>query len=415
MGPRRYLGSILMVLLLGLAALSAPWMGFRRPLSLELQAGRIVNVIASGDSGSGTLREALFTAAQAGERVRIVIHPRRIRLRTPLPPVLGAEGVVIDAMSSRCELDGAAVAGGPLLEIMSRSTTVAGLGLRNARAEGVVVRANNVLLRGLTLTKCGDGISVAGTSEQTTIEDSTFVENNSGIRISPQSRSVIARNNEFQRHEQAGIWASAATPPSANEPRPLLIQRNRFEEDRISIALVNVAGLIESNEIRQNREMGIYLLGSRSIVRGNSIHRGVTGILTESVHGAIVEQNQIDRTQVALLVRNSRNLAVSRNRVYSNAFGLAVIFGGSASPVVLSDNLVSANTLDAIYVVGASPLIRKNQVIQNGGAAARILDFVPWNGPRVPATPRLEANTFRANGLNEAISGEYRTKPEEKE
>jgi len=409
MWMRRYLGSVVTVLLLVIAAISAPWLVSRRPASLELQARRIITVVASADSGAGTLREALFNAAQAGERVRIIIHPRLIRLRTPLPPVLGVDGVVLDAEASRCELDGSAVAGGPLLEILSPSTTVTGLAVKNAREEGIIVRANNVQLRAVRLTRCGDGISIAGTSRQTLIEDSTFVENTSGIRIAPGSRGVVVRNNDFQRHEQAAIWASAAVPASDSDARPVSIHRNRFEADRISIALINVAALIQSNEIRLNREIGIYLLGSRTIARGNSIHGGGTGILTDSAHGAILEQNQVDRAaQVALLVRNSRSLTVSRNRVYANAFGLAVIFGDPASPAVLADNLILANTLDGIYVVGASPLIRNNQVIQNGASAVRILDFVPWSGPRVPAAPRLEANTFRANVLNEAVRGDYR-------
>jgi parallel beta-helix repeat protein len=178
--------------------------------------------------------------------------------------------------------------------------------------------------------------------------------------------------------------------------------------------LINVPGLITGNEIQQDRESGIYLFGSRSVVRQNRIHGSAIGLVADSSQGAIIEQNEIDGAgQVGLLVRNSRNTLVLRNRLYSNAYGVAAVFGSPPNPDVFDDNLVLANRFDGLFIVGASPLIRHNDVLDNRGAAARVLDFVPWEGPRVVAQPRLESNTFRANLVNEAVRGEYRPRREE--
>jgi hypothetical protein len=414
MTQRRYTISVAAVVLLGVAALSGRWLARLRPSSPELRARYTIAVISGADSGAGTLREALFTAAKATERVRIRLHPKRIVLRTPLPPVTGAAGVVLDAEESHCEIDGVGVPGGPLLDISSPATTVAGVRVSNAREQGIIVRANHVLLRGVTVSRCGDGVIIATGVSQTIVERSTFDSNTIGIRVSPPPVAFVAQDNEFRRNEEAGIWAAAPTGVGGEAAARMIVRRNRFRGDRLSIALINIPGLILANEIQEARETGIYLLESRSVVRQNRIHNSALGIVADSVRGAIIEQNEIDRArQVGLLVRNSRNTLVTRNRLYSNAYGLAVVFGDRPNPDVFDDNLILANMFDGMWVVGASPLLRHNDVVDNRGAAARVLDFVPWDGPRIAASPRLEGNTFRANAINDAIRGEYRPRREE--
>lgn len=414
MKARRYSVSLAVVVLLGVAAVSARWLGRLRPLEPELRAQRTITVVSGADSGPGTLREALFATARSSERVRILLRAKRVILRTPLPPATVAGGVVIDAADSGCEIDGAAVPGGPLLDLTSARSSIVGLSIRNARDQGIIVRANSILLRGLKVSRSGDGIVIGNGVVQTRIEQSAFDSNVTGIRILYPPVQCVIQDNTFRNHDEAAIWSSAPAPIGGDAAARVIVQRNRFEGDRISIALMNVPGIIIGNEISRDRQYAMYLFGSRAIVRRNRIHGGGIGLMADGEQGSVIAQNEIDRTsQVGMLVRNSRNSLVVGNRVYSNAYGIASVFGEQANPDVFDDNLIMANGIDGIWIVGAAPLIRHNDVLNNGGAAARVLDFVPWDGPRIGAAPRMENNTFRDNKINEAVRGEYRPKREE--
>src|ERR1700682_5223296 len=105
---RRYTNSIAIVALLGVAAVSARWLGTLRLEPLELKAAKIIVVLRGADRGTRTLREAVFAAARSGERTRIILRPQQITLRSPLPPIVGTGGVILDG-GHRCVISGAGV------------------------------------------------------------------------------------------------------------------------------------------------------------------------------------------------------------------------------------------------------------------------------------------------------------------
>jgi hypothetical protein len=393
-----------------LIALTASRSESLRPLPPELRADAALEVISGRDTGGGTLREAITAAARHPGRVRIVIRPARITLLSPLPPLVNADGIVVDALASHCELDAANIGAIPALQVTSPNTTISGLRIRNARDAALLVRAPRAMIRDVTIRDSANGIVLSGASDGV-IERSTFERNGNGVRLEGNSPRTAVRGCTFRGHDGAAIWAVSSTRSDA----PVLrIENNTFRDDRISIVVVNLAATIAKNDIRGAVENAIYLMQSRSAVRSNRILGGLAGgILADRADNARVEQNEVDHNaSVGILIRSSRNAGVQRNVLYANAYGIASIFGDRGAPNVIAENLVMNHRLDGVFIVGSSPLLRANRLLQNGGAAARVLDFVPWDGPRIASDPRLDGNTLTGNALNAAVRGEYRPKRE---
>jgi parallel beta-helix repeat protein len=390
-----------------IAVTARQWQSLR-PRAPELRAEASLVVISGRDSGGGTLREAITTAARHDGRVRIVINPRRITLLSPLPPLVNADGIVLDATDSRCELDAAGIGDIPALQIAAPRTTISGLRIRNARDAGILLRAPRVTIRGVGISDSADGIVLSG-ANRASIENSTFEHNTNGVRVDGTSPGATIRGCTFRRHDGAGIWAVTGLRGSG-AANGLRIESNHFHDDRVSIVVVNLAATLMKNEIRGAVENAIYVMQSRSIVRANRILGGAAGgILADRADSLLLDGNEIDHNgTVGIMIRSCRNATVQRNSVYANAYGIASIFGDSGAPSVVADNLVMSNRIDGLFVVGSSPLLRTNRLLQNGGAAARVLDFVPWSGPRVPSAPRFDGNTLTGNKINEAVHGEYR-------
>jgi hypothetical protein len=408
MRNRRYLGLAAFVAAPLLIALTAHRSESLRPQPPELRADASLVVISGRDSGGGTLREAIATAARHQGRVRIVIHPKRITLLSPLPPLVNADGVVLDALASRCELDASAIGDIPALHVAAPNSTISGLRIRNARETAILVRAPGVTLRDVAIRDSTDGIVLAG-ARGAVIERSTFERNTNGVRVDGTSPGATIRGSTFRSHDGAGIWAVTGTRAAA---AGLRIENNAFHNDRVSVVVVNLGALVTKNEIRGAVENGMYLMQSRSIVRANHILGGAGGgILGDRSDNLLLERNEVDHNAaVGIMVRSCRNASVQRNVVYANAYGIASIFGDRGAPNVIADNLVMSHRIDGAFIVGSSPLLRGNRLLQNAGAAARVLDFVPWTGPRVASDPRFDANTFRGNKLDAAVRGEYRPK-----
>ncbi|HYH08240.1 MAG TPA: right-handed parallel beta-helix repeat-containing protein [Thermoanaerobaculia bacterium] len=410
MADRRYGALAAFIAAPLLIALTASRSESLRPQPPELRADASLEVISGRDTGGGTLREAITAAARHPGRVRIVIRPARITLLSPLPPLVNADGVVLDASESRCELDASNIGDIPALQITSPNTTISGLRIRNARDAAILVRAARATIRDVGVRDSEDGVVLSGAADGV-VERSTFERNGNGVRIEGNSPRAVIRGCTFRNHDGAAIWAVS----SARSDAPVVrVENNAFRDDRISIVVVNLGATIARNDIRGAVENGIYLMQSRSAVRSNRILGGAAGgILADRADNVRIEQNEIDHNaSVGILVRSSRNAGVQRNVVYANAYGIASIFGDRGAPNVIAENLVMNHRVDGVFIVGSSPLLRANRLLQNSGAAARVLDFVPWDAPRIASDPRFDANTLTGNTVNAAVRGEYRPKRE---
>ena len=402
---RHYQGAI-GVGLIGLAALGSGWVSNSRPRPTELAADRTIAVITSRDSGPGSLRDAIFAAAESSERVRIEIRPRRIELRSPLPAIVNPRGVVFDAEASDARIDARRVGQVAVLNVAAPNTVISGLAIEHCGAQGILVQAEGVRLSNVELVDCAEGVRLASSAQDAIIEDSRFRQNGTGIALTDRATAII-RRNYFWRHDQAGIWL--VNERSRENAVPIQILSNEFEQDRIGVVAIHIPVVLQRNEFRGARESALYLMGRGAVVRQNRVRNGSSiGIFADSTEAVVMEGNEMDRNTIGLLLRSSRNSLTRRNRIHSNAYGVAVVFGDAGSSNLLTDNLITSQTYDGLYVVGASPILRANVAVRNQQAALRILDFIPLRGPIVPAAPLLQSNRFQANLLDEPVKGVYR-------
>lgn len=409
--PARHPFATVLLSWLGLLAVSQSWLAQRRPEPPELKAAQTLVVTSPGDDGPGSLREAIFSADRARGRALVEIGVARIALRTPLPPLVNPDGVVIDAPRSRCEIDAAAIAG-PVLDLAAPRSVLRGLRVRHAADQAVLVRSPGARLLGLDLSDSGEGIYVANGVDDVEVRDSVLEANRTGIHLPPGASRVVIAGNRFARHEQAAVWAVSPAALGGAQPSGLELRDNRFENDRIGAVLIHTTFLAEHNELVGAREAAVYLAGA-GVVRRNRILGGAgIGVYADGTDGALVENNEIDRNAAGILLRDARNTTVRLNRLSANAYGIAIVAGESGSPSVVADNLVLAQRIDGLYVVGSSPVLRGNQVLRSESAGLRILDLVPLSGPRRAADPLLRDNVLWGNRPDEPVRGEYRVRPE---
>jgi parallel beta-helix repeat protein len=410
-GHRR-LGLVVLGLLAAAAGLER-WLTTLRPWAPEQRIGARFFVTSPNDAGPGSLREAIFAADRSIERAVIVMRSDHVTLKSPLPPLVNPKGVVIDAQEARSEIDARGVVGAPVLEVRSPNSLVEGLKIRKAAGMAVLVRARGVRLRDVEITDSAEGVTLAEGASDVVVEGSRFERNGTGITVPPDSPNVAIRSSHFAHHDQAAVWA--VSPQASGSSEGLVVSNNQFEDDRISVVLIHRAARIERNEFRRAREAAVYVMGDGAVVRGNRTREGAgLGIFADETQGVLIEQNELDHNAaVGIIVRSGGGTVVQRNRVYENGYGIAMVFGEKARPNLVADNLLFAQTQDAVFIVGGSPLVRDNRALQNRVAGLRILDFVPREGPRLAAEPLLQDNVLQNNSLDAPVRGEYRPPPAE--
>jgi parallel beta-helix repeat protein len=383
----------------------------RRPAPLELRTTTRIPVTSGKDTGPGSLRWAIFTADQAQVRVSLVIHTRRIVLETPLPPLLNPAGVVIEAPGEGVEIDGHNLRQGALLDIGSQGSVVSGVRFRKAAGQGILVRSSGVVLRGLSFTDCEEGIHVLAGAEAVTVEGSTFDQNGIGVALDPDVLGIDIHENRFRKHDKAAIWAVSPSE-RLRTSAPVLILRNNFEEDRMSLVLIHVPARVEDNQFLRPAEAAAYVTGAPVLLR-NRVEAGASvGIYADDVDGALLDENEVSNClAVGILLRRSRNTEIRRSRVYGNGYGIAVVFDGAGAASVIADNMVVRQRVDGLLMVGASPIVQDNRILGNNQAGLRILDYIPIRGARLAGLPVVRGNVLKDNRWDQ-LRGDYREAPE---
>jgi parallel beta-helix repeat protein len=412
---RRHRFGVLALVAVGVLALMQPWISGKRYTARELWSAPQIVVASSHDGGHGSLREGIFAAARGDRAARIVLRTKRVVLTTPLPPLVNRKGIVIDARESGCEIDGERLSGGPVLELRAPNSLVDGLRIRRAAGSGILVRAAGVHLRNLRITDSAEAVTLSEGASDVVVENSRFESNGIGISLSNGTPRVSIHDNSFRRHDRAAVWAVSAEAPLHAGSAGLIVRRNHFEEDRISVVQIHVPGRVEENDFRGAQEAAVYLMGSGIVVRDNRGREGASlGIFADGGEEALIEGNELDHNAaVGILLRSGRSSVVQRNRIYNNGYGIAVVFGEAIRPNLVVDNLLLSQLQDGLYIVGGSPVLRGNRALQSRQAGLRILNFVPRKGPVIAARPLLSDNVLLGNLLDLPVRGEYRIPPED--
>ncbi|MBV8974092.1 MAG: right-handed parallel beta-helix repeat-containing protein, partial [Sinobacteraceae bacterium] len=229
-------------------------------------------------------------------------------------------------------------------------------------------------------------------------EANRFSGNRIGVRFAASNRNGLVAGNTFSSSRDAGVWAVRAEPDARNSA--ITIRENHFDGGRSGVVAANVALTLERNEFSANAESAVHLLGAGAVVRGNHISGGQgMGIVAENASESVIEDNELDHLGAyGIMVRGSASVLVRANRVHNSAYGMAFVLGQPHRPSTAVDNTIIAPQFNGIDVIGDSPILRNNKVLQARAYALHVVDFEqPGGGGRVSAHPALENNNFRAD------------------
>ena len=399
-----------LVLLGGLAALGW-WYQTRQQHPVGQAAGTLtVEVTSDADRGPGTLREALFIVAAANGNADVRLKVKSVAPETPLPPLVNPHGVRIIAQQGGTQIDGHALSGGPVLDIAGANTSIEGLQLRNCPGSAILLRATQFRLRASSVESCDVGVDVAENASDVLFERNRFSGNRVGVRFAASTRNAVLVGNTFSNSRDAGVWAVRAEPDARGAA--LTMRENHFDGDRSGVVTANIAVLIERNEFANTSEAGVHLLGAGAVVRGNHVSGGPgMGIIADTARESVIDNNELDHLGAyGIMVRSSASVLVRANRVHNCGYGLAFVLGDPHRPSTAADNTIIAPQFNGIDVIGDSPILRNNQVLQPRAYALHVTDYEQPDGKKVLAHPTLENNNFRA-GTPAVADGQLRGTP----
>jgi hypothetical protein len=390
---RIVVGVGVLLLLGGLAALGW-WYQTRQQHAPGQATGALtVEVTSAADRGPGTLREALFVVAAANGKADVP----SVAPETPLPPLVNPHGVRILGAQQGTQIDAHALSGGPVLDVAGANTSIEGLQLRNCPGSGILLRAAQFRLRASAMDGCDVGVDVAENASDVLLERNRFTADRIGVRFAASTRNAVVAGNTFSNSHDAALWAVRAQPDARGTA--ITVRENHFEGDRSGVVTANAAVLIERNEFAAQSEAAVHLLGADAVVRGNHISGGQgMGIIADNARDSVIDDNELAHLGAyGIMVRGSASILVRANRVHNCGYGMAFVLGDPQRPSTAADNTIIAPQFNGIDVIGDSPILRNNQVLQAHAYALHVADFDQPDGARVAAHPTLENNNFRAN------------------
>jgi parallel beta-helix repeat protein len=385
------------LLLLGALAALGWWYQTRQQRAPGQATGTLtVDVTSAADRGPGTLREALFVVAAANGKADVWLKVKSIAPETALPPLVNPHGVRILAQEGGAEIDAHALSDGPVFDVAGANTSIEGIQVRNCPGSAILLRAVQFRLRAGTIEGCDVGVDVAENASDVLVERNRFTGDRIGVRFAASTRNAVVVGNTFSNSRDAGLWAVRAEPDARGTA--ITIRENHFNDDHSGVVAANVAVLIERNEFATDSEAAVHLLGAGAVVRGNHVSGGAgMGIIADNARESVIDSNELDHLGAyGIMVRGSASILVRGNRVHNCGYGMAFVLGDPHRPSTAADNTIIAPQFNGIDVIGDSPVLRNNQVLQPRAYALHVADFEQPNGAKVLAHPTLENNNFRA-------------------
>jgi hypothetical protein len=363
--------------------------------------GGVSAIVTNGaDRGPGSLREALFLAAAARGSATVLIRVNHIAVETPLPPLVNSHSVSITAQEPGTIIDAHALDGGAVFDVAGANASITGVTIRGCPDAAVLLRAARFHLMSSTIENCDVGVDIAANARDFRLEANRFIRNRIGVRFAASNPNAALKRNEFVENTDAGVWAVRGTL-DGRSAAAISVSSNKFNGDRVGIVAGNVSLLMEGNEIIRARESGVHLVGAGAVVRANRVRESAAmGIVAENARDAIVEENELDHLGAyAIMVRGSVNAMIRANRIHNCGYGMAFVLGEAAHPSTAVDNSLIELRYDGIDVIGDSPILRRNRVMQAQVAALHTEDVErpgdkPGERNKTAAKPFLDDNTF---------------------
>jgi hypothetical protein len=386
---------------LGGVALASWWYHAKHPVAGPDSVDVTVSVSSPDDMGPGSLREALFVAASARGRVSVLIETRRVTLKTALPPLMNPHGLKLVAQPPGAEIDAHALAAGAVLDVVGPNTSIEGVVVRHCPGAAVLLRAAHFHMHASVVESCDVGVEVAANAADLLLEDNRFVNDRVGVRFGAANANTAVVRNTFTHATAAGLWAVRGDPGTPGDDA-IHVRDNHFTDNHAGVVAGNIPIALEHNEFSANApEAAVHLIGAGAAIRDNHIGGpAALGIVAEYAGSALIEGNELDGlSSYALMLRNSAGAIVRANRVTACASGLAFVLGDPEHPSKAIGNTIADPKLDAIDVIGDSPILTDNQVVRPRALPLRVMDYAQPGGQSVRAHPALQGNNFRANTI----------------
>jgi hypothetical protein len=397
--------AVLAVLAVAVALIWAyPWLErHRHSLTTGGAAGPEFLVTSPFDRGPGSLRSALFAALRSDGPSIVVIRPETLVVQNPLPPLAGIRQVTVRSEHNRAEIDASALAGVPLFDVRAQSATFDNIAIRGAEVAGIrAVGEGELTLSRVRISESAVGVGIGG-DVRVTLTAGELTGNRIGVELLGGGRASIA-DTFFKDQRDAGVWMVRAL---SAEPSEAHVTDSTFEGGRYGLVLGNADTRVTGGAIRGFSADGIIALGGRLEVSGvrMSDARG-SGIRATGAESVVIEHNEIhDVRGLGILLQAAAYALVDDNQLYRNGYGIATLTSAPAA-VKLSNNLLIAQDIDGVVVLGDSPLVMGNRALRNGFAGIRIFNLSA-PGLYSKAAPLLVDNVLEDNGLAGTVFGEY--------
>jgi len=356
--------AVVTVLLIGAVAFVS-WSYRSRHPAVGSGSGDVTVSVTSGDDmGPSSLREALFIAASARGRASVLIVARKLTLKTALPPLMNPHGMRLLAQPPGAEIDAQALAGGAVLDVVGPNTSIEGVTVRNCPGAAVLLRAVHFRMRSSAVESCDVGVEVAASAADVLIEDNRFENDRIGVRFAAPNSETAVVGNSFAHQRAAGLWAVRGDPGTRGNA--IQVHDNRFSDDYSGVVAGNIAIAVVHNQFAANSpDPAVHLIGAGAAIRDNRIAGpAASGIVAENARDPLIEGNELTHlSSYALMLRNSAGAVVRANRVTDCASGMAFVLGDAARPSTVIGNIISDPKLNAIDVIGDSPVLKDNQVV----------------------------------------------------
>ena len=356
-------------------------------------------IVANGaDAGPGTLRDAILASDRLSESAHIQIEAKRITLDSPLPALINNHGIFIEAAGGAGVIDAAHVAKGAVLQINGPASALRGISVVNAHDMAILDNAPGLEITGVNISASKIGLALASSAKGGNIRTSVFENNDTGMTADGAVRDIAVVSCIFRSNTRAGFWFVGA---GEHDEVPLVrIIDGVFEKNTSGVVLANRPTLIQKSRFIANQQSAVLILGGSARIEDSEFRNtGGTAIsVTSGQHVALVHNTLTDNPLTAIMVHDSQ-ASIERNTLSGNGSGIVAILSTDSSSAVIKDNTVTKSAADAITIIGGSPTVQHNQVTDNHSAGVRVLDLVYAKGG-VKATPHLDANVLRGNGID---------------
>jgi hypothetical protein len=341
-----------------------------------VRVGNVYTVTNTGDSGAGSLRQAILNAnTHSGPdtiQFAILGANKAINLSSALPTITGVVAI-----------DGSTQAGGSV--VGSRvSAAITGLAFAAAASDSYV--------GGLTITGF-KGAGIAATNAKVTVQSNTLTGNKTGISLTASPASLIGGSDASMGNMLSGNNVGIAL---AGACTGTVVDRNMLSGNGIGVSLSNATGVqvgvvgntiagstsygvqatgslsgsfVRSNAITGTTFYGVYLSNAANLmVMGNTISDGkpqgaglyAVGTLTNTVvQGNTIRNNRgsgvlMDNARGITIGLTAGGAGVANTIVNNSGFGLRA--WGTSTGSAVRRNIISGNNVD-VQIAAAKGLI----------------------------------------------------------